>query len=212
MTGPLGPMNDDGVVDLLRAAGHGGADASPADVTRAMTAGRKIRRRRQTMQVVGSSVAAAVVLAAGFAAVSATGDDGRESVTAAGDPTSKPAPAKALPASEQRLANLQLLATALGPDFRVNPKGREAGDSTTDPKVPLYPVVEVVPGSPTAEGLPSGYRMTATGGVPSYDLTLEARCKPVVEKSTHRSACEPVTTTDGRRAFVQEFRVEFGKV
>lgn len=214
-------MDDDSVVDLLRAAGRGGPDASAADVSRAMTAGTKIRRRRQAMQVVGSGLGVVVVLAVGFATVSTLDNDGRDTVTAAGDPTAKPEPpakgATGLGASEQRLANLELLAAKLGSDFRVNPEGQAAGSSGN----PTYPIVEVVPGSSTAKRLPAGYKMTASGGVPQTatadgefvnDTDLETKCKPVVEKGTQISACTPVTAPGGRTVQVQEFRNEFGKL
>ena len=224
MSGPLGPMDDDGVVDLLRAAGQGGRDASPADVSRAMTAGTKIRRRRQAMQMVGSGLGVAVVLAVGITTVSALdGGENRSTVTAAGDPTAKPepeskgAPTAPLSTEEQRTANLELLATKLGPDFRVNPEGRDFGDSTTGEKLPKFAVVDVVPGSPTAERVPSGYTMTASGGVPvgalpDGDPYLDSKCKPMVEKGMTVSGCAPVTTSDGHQVQVQEYRIEFDQV
>ncbi len=209
-------MNEDQVITKLRGAAAAVPPATTANVAAVAAGGRRLRRRRQSMQLLGSGLGVAVVLAAGITTVSALNEgDGRSTVTAAGDPTAKPHPAaggSAATSSEQTLANLQLLATALGPDFRVNPEGRLAGDSTTDSKAPGYPVVEVIPGSSTAERLPTGYRMTATGGVPSYNLTLQERCKPVVEKGTRTSACTPVKSSDGRTVQVQEFRNEFGKL
>src|SRR3954468_20994398 len=96
MTGPLGPMNDDGVVDLLRAAGEGGTNASLADVTRAMTAGKKIRRRRQAMQLGGSGLAIVAVLGVSITTVSALDHGGRDTVaTSPNTPTPVPGNTKA---------------------------------------------------------------------------------------------------------------------
>ncbi len=209
-----GPMDDDGVVDLLRAAGHGGPDAGPADVSRAMTAGTRIRRRRQAMQMVGSGLGVAVVLGLGFATVSTLDSDGgRDTVTAASDPTATPAPAgasKPLSTEEQRTANLALLAQKLGPDFRVNPEGRDFGDSP-DPTVPKFAVVDVVPGSPTAQRVPAGYTMTGSGGVFAAGVDLGSLCKPLVEKGMTVSGCAPVTTSDGRTVQVREHRIDFAQ-
>lgn len=225
MTGPLGPMDDDSVIGLLRSAGDG-PDPTQSDVARAIAAGRKFRRKRQTMQVVGSGVAALTVVALGITTVSALDGDGRQSVTAAADPTNEPkpgaqGPAASLSAKQQNLDNLDLLAKALGSDFRVNPKGQAAGDST-DPKEGLtYPVVEVIPGSPTAERVPSAYKLTAVGGVPGTvtagvqlrtNQSLDQKCKPRVEKGTQLSACSPLPTINDRIVQVQEFRTEFGKL
>ncbi len=214
-------MNDDQVITKLRAAAAALPPATDATVAAVAEGGQRLRRRRHTMQLVGSGLGVAVVLAVGVTTVSALDrGDGRSTVTAASDPSSRPepgsqgAPTAPLSTEEQRTANLELLATKLGPDFRVNPEGRDFGDSTADENVPKYAVVDVIPGSPTAERVPSGYTMTASGGVyvgalPDGDPGLDSKCKPMVEMGRTTSGCVPVTTADGRQVQVQEYRVEF---
>lgn len=214
-------MNDDQVITKLRGAAAAVPPATAATVAAVAEGGHRLRRRRQTLHLIGSGLGVAVVLAVGITTVSALdGGQDRSTVTAAGDPAAKPepgsqgAPTAPLSAEEQRTANLELLAKKLGPDFRVNPEGRDFGDGATDQNVPKYPVVEVVPGSPTAERVPSGYTMTASGGVyvgplPGGDPGLESKCKPMVDMDRTVSGCVPVTTSDGRQVQVQEYRVEF---
>lgn len=213
-------MNDDQVITKLRGAAVAVPPATPATVAAVAQGGHRLRRRRQTMQLVGSGLGVAVVLAVGITTVSALdGGEGRSTVTAAGDPTAKPdgsnnAPTAPLPTEEQRTANLELLAKKLGPDFRVNPKGRDFGDGTTDENVPKFAVVDVVPGSPTANRVPPGYTMTASGGVsvgalPDGDPDLDSKCRPSAEMGMTASGCAPVTTSDGHTVQVQEYRIEF---
>lgn len=213
-------MNDDQVINKLRGAAAAVPPATAATVAAVAEGGCRLRRRRQTMQRVGSGLGVAVVLAVGVTTVSALDGDGLSTVTAVGDPAAKPepgskgAPAPPLSAEKQRIANLELLAKKLGPDFRVNPEGRDFGDGTTDENVPKYAVVDVVPGSPTAERVPPGYTMTASGGVDAGALTggdphLGSKCKPMADQGMTASGCATVTTSDGHKVQVQEYRIEF---
>ncbi len=188
-------MDDDGVVDLLRAAGHGGRESSPADVSRAMTAGRKIRRRTRAMQVVGSGLAIVAVLGVGITTVSALDGDGRgTAVTAPPDEAAtNPPPAIATTAAAAREANNALLLSSLGPDFRINT--REEG-----------PGVTLRENTDSARNLPDGYYVTAAiwvNGPGDGYIGLEDLCTELVEESLRRSACVPVQTTDGQTVQVQ---------
>lgn len=186
-----GPMDDEGVVDLLRAAGHGGGEPSPADVARAMTAGRKIRRRRQATQVLGSGLAIVAVLGIGITTVSALDDGGGTPVTTADD-----APVPAVSAEVAREANVALLLETLGPDFRKN--SAEEGPGAT-----------LRSGSPSAAGLPDGYDATASiwiGGPGDGYTGLGELCGELVEEGLRRSACVPAQTEDGRTVQVQTRR------
>jgi hypothetical protein len=187
-SGPLGPFNDDGVVDLLRAAGQGGADPSPADVTRAMAAGRKIRRRRQTMQIVGSGLAIAAVLGVGVTTMSALDDGGRETVATSPD-TTTPVPGNTTTSLPD--ANLQLLAEALGPDFQA---------------VPSSNLVRLDPDSATGRQLPADYQVTALISI--VHAQLGKACDARSENQHRFSACRPTTGEDGRVVLIQDYRTD----
>jgi hypothetical protein len=186
-------MDDDGVVDLLRAAGHGGQDASPADVHRAMAAGTKIRRRRQAMQVVGSGLAIVAVLGVGITAVGALDDNADR--TTVGSRPDEPDPVKqGVPTSVTRLGDF--LAEDLGVGW-VNAKGD----------------VTLTNGSELASRLPEG-DYTASAGA---QLINQAAFNQVCGQKKGTAACQRIDTADGplwlwdwadRDAATSEFRGE----
>ncbi|GAA0616187.1 hypothetical protein GCM10009547_17790 [Sporichthya brevicatena] len=173
MTGPLAPHSDDGVVDLLRAAGHGGGDPSPADVHRAITAGRRIRRRRQTAQILGSGLAIVAVLGVGITTVTALNDNGSTPVTSAADPE----PARPDPAVGNNVTLAAgYLAEDLGPGWSVR-----RGTVTLDPD------------DEAAAGLPEGaYAATA-----HTELVSRSAFDQVCNGAGGKLPCEEVPTPDG---------------
>ncbi len=173
MTGPLAPHNDDGVVELLRAAGHGGGDPSPVDVHRAVSAGRRIRRRRQTAQVLGSGLAIVAVLGVGITTVTALNDNDGTPVTTADDPgPTQPGPA----AGSNAALAAGYLAEDLG-DRWVNKDG----------------TVHLDPTSTAAEGLPEGgYAATAHA-----EIVSRSAFHQVCDGAGGKLPCEEMTTSDG---------------
>lgn len=178
MTGPLGPMDDDGVVDLLRAAGHGGPEPSSDDVSRAITHGRRIRRRRQTTQILGTGLAMVAVLGVGITTVGAL-DDGKDgtTVTASGDD------APATPVPTVVLAG-KYLTEDLGEGWL-----NTGTSAMLDPKSEL------------AALLPNGdYRAEGTAS-----LIDRAAYEAVCEKQAGRNTCERVETSDGNTIWLWDW-------
>ncbi|WP_156869703.1 hypothetical protein [Sporichthya polymorpha] len=95
-------------------------------MTAVAAGGHRLRRRRQATQVLGSGLAIAAVLAVGIPTLSALdGGEGHNTVTAAGDPMTKPQPGvngapAAAEAQANEKANLGVLLKALGPDWRAS--------------------------------------------------------------------------------------------
>lgn len=195
MTGPLGPLDDDGVVDLLHAAGRGGPDATPADVTRAMTAGRKIRRRRQAIQVVGTGLAIAAVVAAGVTTVSSLdGGPGRQTVaTAPDDTTPSPPPIRKHGFGQAELpTDPGQRAVYLG-DALVEDLGQDWANASGE--------VVLNPNSELASRLPStrytAHAMSQVIGEPAFSQVCDARSGLI--------PCEQQQVADGRIAYLRHW-------
>ncbi|MGQ0468014.1 MAG: hypothetical protein ACT4QG_22190 [Sporichthyaceae bacterium] len=194
-------MNDDGVIDLLRAAGNGGG---ASDLGPVMRAGNRIRRRRRIAQAAGGGTGLAAVVALGLFA---TGIGGGQTVVvgpAGGGP--EPAASGAELAKKQSSgdftradydANIELMLAYLGPGFRKG-AGGEQGQVMLDEFGPL------------AKELPAGYSVAARLSVfrdtDSGGFSYATQCKGMSEKDTRIGACTNTTLDDGRVVGVQDYR------
>jgi len=223
----------DETIAMLRGAAPGGREATVADVAGAMRAGKKICRRRRTLQTVTSgfvlSAGLGVVVMAGSmggqgtevvpaSPAAPTGDapapDGgikpqsteQDKAAAAKAAAADPEAAKAAAAAtNERRSYADLLLMALGPDFHRTSGDGSGSDTDHGGSVAL------TAGTPTAKELPDGD--SAEAGVMVFspdnsDATLPTFCKPMVEKGLHQDACNPVTLSNGRVVQVQAWRAE----
>lgn len=200
---------DEHTIALLREVGDSGREATGADVAAAMRAGRRIRRRRRALQVVGSGGVLGVAVAL-LAVAGANGGVHHDTVVAA-DPgpapasDTKPKPgvaqAEAKPAVPHQEGNTELLAEALGPDFRLASEEPGQGD------------VNLTPGTPSADRLGSGYDAGARISVFNSEtdgFSVESACKPSAEKGIHSAACRAVKLDNGRVVQAQDQRTVVG--
>ncbi len=139
-------MNDDHVIDLLRAAGTGGGDS---DLGPAMRKGARMRRRRQIGQAVGGSAGLAAIVAMG---IFVTGINSSSTVVVA-PPAASSAPVvasdKTLTWAQTEDANIQLMLDVLGAGWG---HGSLSSERT----------VELDPDSAAADGLPDGFAVFAS--------------------------------------------------
>jgi hypothetical protein len=210
----------DETIAVLRGVAAGGREATPADVAGAKRVGRRMRRQRRALQAMGSGF----VLSAGLGLfVVAGGMSGQGVEVVPASPAAPPAesgatpgpvapgskgdgPGKAVAAADApHEAYVKALLKALGPDFR-----RGTGMDTMRPGT----AIELIPGSPTAKELPSGYGVGVQDQffTPDRDhVTISSMCKPMVEKGSHESACRPLKLANGRVVEVQDFRTVLGE-
>jgi hypothetical protein len=214
-------FDDEHTIALLREVGDSGREATAADVAGAMQTGRRIRRRRRALQVVGSSGVVGVAVAVMAVGANLQGGGSVDVVRPAGD---APAPnpgdgsdAKAIAAKKAAAgkaaagkaaaakgggvqsgsAYTDLLLKALGPDFHRGSVENHGGQ------------VALTPGTPSAKRLGNGYEASAEVMLfdPSTDgVTLSTFCKPMVEKGLHQDACTARTLSNGRVVQVQRSR------
>jgi hypothetical protein len=218
-------MHDDQhTIDLLRDAATYEREATGADVAAAMHVGRKIRRRRRALQVVGSGGAMAVAVAVLAVGVSPHGGPAVDVVAPAGsgpapsdgDGQSKAAAAKA--AAAKAAANDTKPPTDTGkPTLTPQDEARMAAAAdlrhannrlmldvlgkdwaATDDADPFG--AELIRGTDSDQGLPDEFSPLAgievLGGKGS-SFSVQQMCAPMVEKGLHTTACTPVHTGIG---------------
>ncbi|HEY3604959.1 MAG TPA: hypothetical protein VGL04_09825 [Sporichthyaceae bacterium] len=194
---------DEHTIALLREVGDSGREATGADIAAAMHAGRKIRRRRRALQVVGSGGVVGIAVAI-LAVAGANGGVHHDTVVAADSgpapasdtkpaaikpkPTLTPADLKEMAArADMRHANNMLMLDVLGKDW-----------AATDDSEPFG--AELVRGTDSGQNLPDEFAVNAgievLGGEGS-SFTVAAMCAPTVEKGIHTGSCTPVDTGNG---------------
>lgn len=196
-------MDDTELIEMLRGVATEGAPPPRHDIDHLLARGRRARRRRQMLMVPSSGLAAAGVAALVWAMAHA-GTDQRQQLflfpASSGTQDSRHSTA-------QGDMNRQVLQDAFGDDFVIGPDG-ETG--------PIPGNVTVHPGSPSAEGLPTGVTLWAQllaggrGGIPAAEL--EQFCTPMVEKNVIFSACTTRVLPGGKTVYVRESRTGPGGV
>lgn len=170
---------------MLRGAGTVSPATTDAHAQAARQAGTRIRRRRRAARAAGSGAALSMVLAL---SVGLSRNDGIDVVQGS-----------AKQANDTLAKNQALLLQVFGPHFRVSED--DAGRAA----------VEVVPGSPSAAELPTGYQATAYLSVrlpgDGKATTIAQRCQPQAAEGLDIGGCRPVRAFHGTRTVqVQEFR------
>jgi hypothetical protein len=212
----------DDTIAMLRGAAGSGREATGADVTTAMRAGKKIRRRRRSLQAVGSGF----VLSAGLGVMVMAGgvngqsteivpaspaappavDAGPTSGTGDAKPTAGPSVATPPPGpagSKPTLTPEDKARMATAADMRhannrllLDVLGKDW--AATDDADPFG--AELIRGTASDRGMPDEFAVNAgieVLGDGGHNITIAEQCAPMVEKGLHTSACTPVDTGNG---------------
>ena len=189
-------MDDDDVIAALRRVDVQAPTYVALDIAELLARGRRARRHRRAFMVPTSSLAIFVVAVLVVAVAHGRSSGDRRLFLAPAALAVKPT----RPPATQPDPNYQVLQEALGDDFSIDP---ESG------------AVTVRPGSPSAEGLPTGLTLGMQIFVLEQSVQsgeLAQFCKPLVEKNVIFSACTTQVLPDGRTVYVQKNRTGSGGV
>lgn len=191
-------MDDAEVIEMVRAVAGDGGPPLRDSPERVLAAGQRARRRRRALRVATSGVALAGVAALSLVVANSVPSGRQIELPPASSGTGTEEPSDP---TEQTGANRQVLLSALGDDFVINQSGEfPQGDVT------------VRPGSPSAEGLPTGYAVGAhlSAGKGGNELSQFCAWVPRVEKGLKFEDCTHRTLPEGRIVYEQRSRSQPG--
>lgn len=178
-------MDDAELIEMLQRVATEGTPPLHHGIEHVLAKGRRARRRRQVLMVPASSLAVAGVAALVFAMAHAGTDQPQLFLSPAASGT------QGSPRSTvQAVTHQQVLQEAFGDDFAITPEGD----------------VTVRPGSPSADGLPTGLAVATQllTGVPNNELAQF--CAPMVEKGMVFSACTQRVLPGGQLVYEKRGR------
>jgi hypothetical protein len=193
--------NDDELIGILQRVAVDGSPPLRRDIDQLLAKGRRARNRRRVLMAPASGLAVAGLAAIVFAAADAGSDQPQVFLSPSASATQDSSHSTA-----HSDTNRQVLQEAFGGDFTIGPES-ETGPTPGN--------VTVRPGSPSAEGLPTGVTLWtqllagSPGGIPATDL--EQFCAPIAEKGLHTSECIQYVLPSGQVVHVQRGRYNPGE-
>jgi hypothetical protein len=193
-------MDDSEVIEMLKRVDLDSHPPQRRDIDELLSKGRRARRHRRALLAPASSLGIVGVAALVFAMGQTRPSDRHLFLAPTGLTAPQPHPSVTQPDS-----NYDVLQEALGGDFAaIDPQKGNPGGNVT-----------VRPGSPSAEGLPTGLTLWTQIFVlqqSSESGELAQFCKSIVEKNVIFSVCTTRVLPDGKTVYVQESRTGPGGI